>query len=69
MAFNSSALRAPSSDDTCRLSCRSLLLPTNIIMISLPRSRRTSSIHLVVRSKDFVFVTSYTITATFESLM
>jgi hypothetical protein len=35
-----------------RLSERSALFPTNTMMTSLPRSERTSSIHLVVDMND-----------------
>jgi len=48
MTLSSFALRSPSSVDTCRLSDKSVLLPTSIIMTSLPRSVRTSSIHFDV---------------------
>lgn len=48
ITFNSFAFRSPSSVLTCLLSERSVLLPTNIIITSLPRSVRTSSIHFEV---------------------
>jgi len=35
------------------LSAKSVLLPTNIMMTSLPRSVRTSSIHLEVCLNEF----------------
>ena len=46
------ALSSPSSTDTCRFSEASVLLPTRTIMTSLPRSLRTSSIHLEVFRKE-----------------
>lgn len=48
MTFSSFAFFSPSSVATCRLSCRSVLLPTNIMITSFPRSVRTSSIHFDV---------------------
>lgn len=48
ITLSSFAFLSPSSVDTCRLSDKSVLLPTNIIMTSLPRSVRTSSIHFDV---------------------
>lgn len=48
ITLSSFAFRSPSSVDTCRLSERSVLLPTNMIITSLPRSVRTSSIHFDV---------------------
>lgn len=48
ITFSSLAFRSPSSVETWRFSLKSVLLPTNIIMTSLPRSVRTSSIHLDV---------------------
>ena len=39
---------SPSSTDTCLFSDKSVLLPTNIIITSLPLSLRTSSIHFDV---------------------
>merc|ERR1711915_670087 len=48
MTFNSLAFLSPSSVDTCLLSERSVLFPTNMMMTSLPLSVLTSSIHLLV---------------------
>lgn len=48
ITFNSFAFRSPSSVDTCLLSDKSVLFPTNIIITSLPLSVRTSSIHFEV---------------------
>ena len=48
MTFSSFAFFSPSSDVTCRLSCRSVLLPTSMMITSFPRSVLTSSIHLDV---------------------
>lgn len=48
ITLSSFAFRSPSSVDTCRLSERSVLLPTNMIITSLPRSVLTSSIHFDV---------------------
>lgn len=48
ITLSSFAFLSPSSVDTCRLSDKSVLLPTNMMMTSLPRSVRTSSIHFDV---------------------
>uniref|UniRef100_A0A7C8YFI2 Uncharacterized protein n=1 Tax=Opuntia streptacantha TaxID=393608 RepID=A0A7C8YFI2_OPUST len=65
----SRALLSPSSIETCLLSTRSVLFPTSTMITSLPRSVRTSSIHFEVFRNDCLFATSYTTTATDESLM
>lgn len=46
------ALSSPSSTETCLFSDKSVLLPTNIMITSLPRSFLTSSIHLEVFKND-----------------
>nr|AFK36835.1 unknown [Lotus japonicus]AFK49361.1 unknown [Lotus japonicus] len=69
MIPNSRDLASPSSIETCLLSTRSVLFPTKTIITSLPRSVRTSSTHLLVFRNDCLLATSYTITATEESLM
>ena len=53
MTFSSRALASPSSIDTCRLSTRSVLLPTSTMITSLPRSARTSSTHRWMLRKDW----------------
>ena len=60
--------RSPSSVETCLLSERSVLLPTSMMMTSLPRSVRTSSIHLLVWWNELALVMSYTTTATVLSV-
>ena len=52
---SSLAFFSPSSDDTWRLSGmtdRSVLLPTNMMTTSFPRSARTSSIHFDTLAKE-----------------
>jgi hypothetical protein len=69
MIAYSRAFASPSSMATWRLSARSVLLPTSIMMTSLPRSVRTSSIHLPTLRNEARFVMSYTMMATDESRM
>eukprot|EP00618_Florenciella_parvula_P022966 CAMPEP_0119492868 /NCGR_PEP_ID=MMETSP1344-20130328/17285_1 /TAXON_ID=236787 /ORGANISM="Florenciella parvula, Strain CCMP2471" /LENGTH=58 /DNA_ID=CAMNT_0007528243 /DNA_START=263 /DNA_END=439 /DNA_ORIENTATION=- len=52
MTPSSRAFVSPSSHDTCRRSDKSVLFPTSIITTSLPRSDRTSSIHLFELRND-----------------
>ena len=53
ITFSSLAFCSPSSVLTCRFSPKSVLFPTSIIITSLPRSVRTSSIHLDVCLNEF----------------
>lgn len=66
ITLSSLALRSPSSVETCRLSERSVLLPTNIMITSLPRSVLTSSIHLDVWWNEFASIKSILFLTTYN---